>query len=125
MPFQEKIMGNLTTHTLYSNNHEAIDRYKKMADEQLFEYVIVDDQTDGVFCFIGKWDNYKGLLVNLSLEYPDTLFTLHGEGEDTNDIWNFYVRNGLSQFEKAIITIPDFDETKLKYNKNYEYENKI
>jgi hypothetical protein len=60
-----------------------------------------------------KWYNHKTDLEKFSLQYPNTLFLLEGEGEEVGDIWKLYVKNGKSQLCKAIITFDVYDETKL------------
>lgn len=53
-------------------------------------------------------------LKEFSKQYPDVLFTLRGEGEESGDMWILYVKNGKSQKERAKITFNKFDESKLK-----------
>jgi len=43
-----------------------------------------------------------------------SMFTLHGEGEENEDIWDKYFLNGKCQVAKAEWTIPPFDPAKLK-----------
>lgn len=41
-----------------------------------------------------KWYDHDIDMCALSKEYPDILFTLTGNGEDTGDIWRSWYRNG-------------------------------
>lgn len=61
-----------------------------------------------------KWYNYGEDMKNISLQFPDVLFTLTGLGEESEDIWVAYFKGGKYQYEKAVITLPEFDESKLK-----------
>jgi hypothetical protein len=61
-----------------------------------------------------KWYNYYSDVLKLSIKFPNFLFTLKGEGEDKDDIWIIYYKNGKSQDAPGKITFESFDETKLK-----------
>lgn len=51
-----------------------------------------------------KWYSHQNDLVEFSRKYPDTLFTLSGEGEEGGDLWKLYVKNGQAQRAEAVIT---------------------
>lgn len=53
-----------------------------------------------------KWYEHQKDLVELSKQFPGVLFTLSGEGEENGDLWKLYVRNGVAQEAKAVITYP-------------------
>ena len=61
-----------------------------------------------------KWYNHNNDMLKYSARNPDILFTLYGEGENKDDLWVNYYRNGKMQGERATITYPDFDQLKLK-----------
>lgn len=61
-----------------------------------------------------KWYRHKEDMKKISIQFPDVLFTLTGQGEEGEDIWVMYFKGGKGQREKAIITLPEFDESKLK-----------
>lgn len=44
-----------------------------------------------------KWYNHMNDVVDLSKQYPGVLFTLHGWGEEPEDVWRLYVRDGECQ----------------------------
>ncbi len=52
-------------------------------------------------------------MCDISRMYPETIFILEGEGEESGDIWKKYYLNGKCQVAKAEVIIPEFDETKL------------
>lgn len=62
----------------------------------------------------GKWYEHEDEMKNFSREYPGILFTLHGEGEENEDVWNKYFLNGKVQVAKAKFQIAPFDIKKLK-----------
>lgn len=41
-----------------------------------------------------KWYEHNKDMKEISLKFPDVLFTLNGEGEETGDIWRKYFKNG-------------------------------
>ena len=60
-----------------------------------------------------KWYKHEDEMRIISKEFPHILFELHGNGEDTEDIWDEYYRDGKMQRCKAEIVIPPFDESKM------------
>lgn len=61
-----------------------------------------------------SWHKHDIDLIKLSKKFPEVLFTLSGEGEDSNDMWKLYVLGGKSYKQKAVIFIPAFDKSKLQ-----------
>jgi len=61
-----------------------------------------------------KWYEAINDMKKISKKYPDLIFILYGKGEDPEDIWKYYFKNGKSQFAPAIIKFEEFDENKLK-----------
>ena len=60
-----------------------------------------------------KWYDNILDMVEYSKKHPDILFTLHGKGEENDDIWKAYFKNGKYRKEKAGVQIAEFDESKL------------
>ena len=65
-------------------------------------------------CNHAKWYEHDENMVELSLKFPDIVFKLHGEGEETEDIWDCYYKNGKKALYEAEIVIPPFCEEDLK-----------
>lgn len=61
-----------------------------------------------------KWYDHDKDMVAVSRDFPDTLFELSGEGEESGDIWKKYFLNGKVQVAKAKIIFEEFDVKKLK-----------
>lgn len=63
-----------------------------------------------------KWYDHDKDLKVLSLAFPTILFTLYGKGEDDDDMWVKYYRNGKMQKSQAEIkiTYEKFDPEKLQ-----------
>ena len=56
------------------------------------------------------WDNIEDDLTNLSLTFPDSLFTIYIIGEEWDDRRTLYVKNGKSQSVDIVITYPAPDK---------------
>lgn len=62
-----------------------------------------------------KWyrEDYDPKMLALSREFPDVLFTLYGDGEETDDLWYTYYLSGRMQEAVAEIRFPPFDPARL------------
>lgn len=61
-----------------------------------------------------KWYEHDEDMKKLSIEFPDKLFKLEGEGEESGDVWIAYYKNGMKQYCPGVITFDEFDESKLQ-----------
>lgn len=74
-----------------------------------FDMGVSIDYTDEV-----KWYDHEDDMKKLSVKFPNTLFRLHGIGEEQGDEWFKYFKNGKMQKCDAIITFEEYDERKLR-----------
>ena len=79
------------------NNTEA---WVQIANSETFKNE-VSFGSDGVCDEVVRWYEHEAHMVHLSKEYPEVLFTLHGEGEEPGNLWRKYFRNGRVQICKA------------------------
>jgi len=61
-----------------------------------------------------KWYDHDEEMLELSKQFPNTVFCLHGEGEESGDLWYCYYKNGKKQYCPAQIVYEEYDETKLQ-----------
>ena len=102
-----------------------LDKYEKCDWFYPFEYSLkdflsgMDKESGTAFALVledddaSKWYDNEKEMLELSKEFPDILFKLHGVGEESEDIWNEYFMSGKSQYCKAEFVIPPFDRDKL------------
>ena len=61
-----------------------------------------------------KWYNCEQDMKKYSKKHPNTIFCISGEGEENEDIWKAYFKNGKMFKTKAIIIFEYFSEDKLQ-----------
>lgn len=104
-------MGCFTTYNLSINiqNDDIISEFVSENEDAADAIDVYGNSID-----IVKWYDHEEHLREFSKNYPTLIFRLEGEGENYDDIWIKYFKNGLCQTCKAIITFDPFDESKLK-----------
>ncbi len=86
------------------------DCYQTMLEE--FSY---DDHKDNqIIIPYRKWYEHEEELCAFSTRFPAVLITVTGYGEENDDIWRKYFKNGKVQMEFAEMTFESFDESKLR-----------
>lgn len=76
------------------------------------EYSIEEDGTSSGTS--SKWYAHDKDLLAFSKKYPEWLFILGGEGEESGDMWVHYFLDGKIQKCPAKITFDEFDKNKLE-----------
>jgi len=102
---------------------KGVDANGKPASVFVCESVDVDDLKKKIANMIGytylwsdpcKWYNHEKDMREFSRMYPDILFILSGEGEESGDLWRAYFKNGKMQMTMAKIVYDKFDAGQLK-----------
>lgn len=112
-------MGYLTRYILTIEDagpysEEIIIKYMKT------EWVAADlaedywEEETGTFGDTLKWYDHDSDMWELSDKFPRAVFKLHGEGEESGDIWTNWYKNGKSHRWTPVIKEPDFDPTWFK-----------
>lgn len=60
-----------------------------------------------------KWYDHEVDMRNYSKNFPEVIFKLEGEGEESGDLWVKYFKNGKMQVCKARIEFDPFNEKEL------------
>ena len=114
---------SLTTENKVCNAKDIIsymeERYKKEDKFYPFAYSFeyYGDRDISDISFSGdcaKWYDHDDDMLELSKQFPETVFCLYGEGEYSEDMWYTYYKNGKMQHCPAIITFDKYDESKLE-----------
>lgn len=102
-------MGYYTTYevSVHIGNEYFEDLENEIATTSAAEYGNPFDES----C---KWYEHEKHMKDFSKKHPETVFVLHGEGEESGDIWYKYFHNGKMQEARAKITYDDYDPKKLK-----------
>ena len=118
-------MGYQTEYTLEIRTvptHDDYERIRKTMEEPPYDliYYAFDqgwwnekNQTAYFYSWDSvKWYDHKDQMAEISKMFPDYVFRLYGVGEDHNDMWYEYYRNGEYEECAARITYPEPENIK-------------
>jgi hypothetical protein len=105
-------MGYDTRYTLVVHNDDyTVESHTKEIDKLAGYTQVSAFWEEGV----GSWDKkHERDMKKYSKKHPTVLFELIGKGENDDDRWKKYFKNGKMQVCKAKITYPKFNESKLE-----------
>lgn len=117
------IMGYYTYHTL-----EVFDeKMNYLEDETQKHATLISNRVFGkddpdfkdnefplLFSDSSKWYDCEQDMRKYSKEYPNLIFKIHGDGEESNDLWDMYAKNGKIQLCPGEVIYDNFDKSKLK-----------
>lgn len=73
---------------------------------------IFEKWTQGEWNCNAKWYSQDADMWKLSVQFPDILFLLHGDGDEADDVWDEYWQNGCMQH--CHMKIPPYKESEMK-----------
>ena len=97
-------MGYFTTFAVTAQeNGKEIDFSDIMKHElakitQEIDSTDIDELADG--CFNSKWYSYDSDVKLLSEKFPNIVFTVDGQGEDSDDFWKHYFLTEKANLQK-------------------------
>lgn len=113
-------MGYRTYYNLAITNSE-----QEPVSDEYSEKIIADlrwEEHSDVWYAIGEdgnsqqdttWNDIDTDMKTFSLKYPDNIFEISGQGDESDDLWSTYYKNGKMQHCSVEFIYPPFDETKL------------
>lgn len=105
-------MGYYTSYTLSilegGDEEQLIPEFRKDSEGAMYAIDEYGDTNESC-----KWYDSKSDLIEFSKKHPDVIFCLEGEGEESDDKWKLYVKEGFTQECRAIIVFHEFDKSKL------------
>lgn len=105
-------MGYYTCFKVDMEPEEPKDLRKFLLSDEDKYYELIETLDGNYDSF--KWYNHEEDMLEVSRAFPDTLFELHGEGEEPGDLWRKYFKNGKIQRCPAQITYEEYNESKLQ-----------
>jgi len=116
-------MGYITEYTLgieQNDNNVAVDEINEFIQKERkvnkdFMYVFYEDleYNDAIYGE-GKWYNFDEDMMKLSKAFPDVVFRLEGDGEESDDVWVTYYKDGKYQNAQRTVIIEEYNPNKLK-----------
>jgi hypothetical protein len=108
-------MGYYTWHEL-----EVYDIDMNFLDEETEKHMVListkvlgDPNNSDLFNDHMKWYECEKDMLKHSIEYPDYIFRLYGEGEERDDNWIHYYKNGKIEKYIGEIVFSKFEISKL------------
>ena len=95
------------------NQEQELQITNFLSNKIIKKSVKISDHWDDYLEEEMKWYDYETDMTELSILFPDIVFELSGEGEESDDIWKQYFKSGKTQICNAIISFDKFDEAKL------------
>lgn len=105
-------MGYYTKHDLYTE--PPLNGLSEELEEKTGYYWIEAKNGHYDMEEPSKWYQHDEDMIAISKAYPETLFELRGEGEESGDIWRSFYKNGKSKHQSARMVFPDFNEKDLR-----------
>lgn len=114
-------MGYFTYYELTIDHDSKENQFKiakALSQLEYFSYYWKDSDPDCIEDVIGyeemKWYDHEEDILEISKQFPDITFCLHGEGEDRGDVWNKYFKNGRRAIYYASFVLKEFNPKDLK-----------
>lgn len=111
-------------YTAYNLSVRTADNKSEITDSTIIDNVVQLLREKGVIGYAlsenlenydtVKWYDHDDDMLDISKQIPDVLFCLHGDGDETGDIWDHYFLNGMAQYCQAEIIVPPFDTCQLE-----------
>ena len=101
-------MGYITFYELRVENAQEFPKEElAKASAALRRAVLGEEDDDDPFNWVSydwmEWHTHKTDMLALSTQFPDMLFCLYGDGEESTNFWREFFKNGKSCCQPARI----------------------
>lgn len=94
-------MGYYTSYCLgvtnETNNTFPDNFVQELEKLRVFEEIDIIGTTCYCYCSEAKWYDWEQDMCLISKKFPEYLFDLEGDGEESDDFWKAYFKNGMVQ----------------------------
>lgn len=108
-------MGYYTEYNVTITGAGNANRAIKIAEDELklgrHDYQVFEGGLITFYCH-GKWYGWREELTAVSAKFPNLLFEIEGDGEDSDDFWKARIKNGECEIVKGKIVYPGFQRIK-------------
>lgn len=109
-------MGYYTSYVVDVSSipEEKVDAvYKHLSNLDVFDTLDAYKNTINGYSY-SKWYEWENDMLSLSEEFPDVFIEIEGDGEDSDDFWKCYIKDGAQQLCPATITYEQYDPKKMQ-----------
>lgn len=103
-------MGYNTTYFISVEDGDPTQADYENITEMLRKYEFFDNWGDEWFATT-KWYEYQDNMCDLSKAFPQFRFFVHGDGDDSDDLWEDHWQNGL--YQHCYAEIPPYDPSMM------------
>jgi hypothetical protein len=104
-------MGYCTTFTIFIEDGEPTQDDLRRITEKLDTYDCFDFWGDEWLGSDIKWYDYLDNMCELSKKFPQFRFYVHGDGDESDDLWEDHWQNGM--YQHCYAEIPPFDPKQM------------
>lgn len=98
----------------YIVDNELNWELNKFNGEENLQFIVDEYGESSLAQEPSKWYESTLDMKKMTLAFPDILFKMHGEGEESGDLWDCYYLNGKYQYCPVMLSYEPFSEEKLK-----------
>jgi hypothetical protein len=104
----DTIMGYYTDYILeHDTPDDDLDIKETLLKDAIWRADVDDLMDTGMSA---KWYKHEEEMLRLSYAFPNTVFILHGEGEEQGDVWKKRFINNTVETVRARVYMEDFED---------------
>ena len=103
---------NLKIETDRIKANQIVERLEEISNYDFYQETANYEEGGHFYSYSIKWYSHNEHMKQLSTEFPDILFTLHGIGEE-GEQWKAYYKSGKMFIASSRVVFDEYDESKL------------